>query len=109
MQSGNLTRHGDLTKEDKHLTDALVGELFRIKPQDSTHAYPGADGYVIATLTQVTSAPDKADPKMLDAIREDMKKTFANEMVRQYLAKLREEYPISINAAALNIKQGSGE
>jgi peptidyl-prolyl cis-trans isomerase D len=110
---GHLRRTSETVEEgelkNKTLPQPFMAELFRMSPQQTTHAYPTADdGYAIATLTQVTPAPANPDPKVMQAIHDELADTLAREILHQYLEALRSKYPITINAAALGLKDEDG-
>lgn len=113
--SGALKRAGGFVqggpRNASPLPSGLMGELFRLNPGESTHAYPtGQNEYVLATLAQASPAPQKPDPKVLESIRDELRMTLKEEVLRQYLFLLHDKYPITVNAAALATKSGdSGE
>jgi peptidyl-prolyl cis-trans isomerase D len=111
VAAGNIKRASEMVEQgelkDKPLPHGLIGELFRINPQETTHSYVTADGsYAIATLAQVTPAPATPDPKVLDAIRDDLKGTLTREVLHSFMDSLRKKNTITIDGTRLGLNKG---
>ena len=109
VASGPLKRSTDAVPEgalkNRQLPRALVSELFRLRLHESTLAYPERDGsYIIASLTQVTPAPQPPDPKIVSDLRATVVGTLADETIHAYLNYLRGKYPVAYKASPSILK-----
>lgn len=81
--------------------DSLVRPLFRARQGEIVTAAID-EGYVVGELKQVIAAVPGANEAEANQIRQQLESAIADDMLNQYLAALRERYPVSVNRAAVN-------
>lgn len=80
---------------------ALAAELFRT-PKGGAAMSVTEDGYAVAQTTRTLIAEPGADDDGLQELRSELKAAVAADMLQQFSSALRRDYPVEINAAALD-------
>jgi peptidyl-prolyl cis-trans isomerase D len=90
------------------VSDALAAEAFRAKPGDIMLA-PGPDGYLVGQLRQVIAAEPGKNAEEARLLRTQLANALAQDIAGQYLAALKQRYPVTIIRAAVDsIVAGGG-
>jgi hypothetical protein len=82
---------------------ALVRALFAAEPgKVADEVVPAGDGSALVALDEVIAADPVADPDAVERLRAELRTDMQGDVLAQLEAKLREDYPVEIHAAALN-------
>ena len=82
---------------------ALVRALFAAEPgRVADEVVPAGDGSALVALDEVIAADPAADPDGVERLRAELRADMQGDVLAQLEAKLREDYPVEIHAAALN-------
>ena len=82
---------------------ALVRALFAAEPgKVADEVVPAGDGSALVALDEVIAADPVADPDAVEQLRAELRTDMQGDVLAQLEAKLREDYPVEIHAAALN-------
>lgn len=95
-------RNKDHTIAQHPVPDALIKEIFSVKPPKGTHAYSADDGtFLIAQVNDILPFnADSKDPKANAEITDTHKSlitTVQNEILEQYTRYLMKKYPVTIH------------
>lgn len=85
---------------DVPLPSSLAAELFRAKQGQAALGATGA-GYAVAVMHRVEPANVLSDKDAFDEMRGEVAAAMGADLLSQYTAALREVYPVSVNAGAL--------
>ena len=87
--------------DESPVDSALAAELFRT-PQGGAAMSATENGYAVAQAKQVLMADPGADDDGLQELRAELKASIADDILQQFSSALRQDYPVEINAAALD-------
>lgn len=91
-------------KTESEYSDAFVDALFSLAPGGTTEAYYTSNGgYVIGRLEQVieTDETPQTDAEGYAQVQQELRDSFGNELMEQYIAYLQTLYPVDINQEAV--------
>ncbi len=92
-----ITRNGN----SQLLPRDLVGKLFEAKLGETVSG-PGNDGFVIALLKGTETANPAADAEQVKKLGDELNSAMRGDLMNQLANGLRQNYPVSINAEAIN-------
>ena len=79
---------------------ALAAELFKGKPGSIAMAADG-NGYVVGELKEILPAEAAQNQAEIEALRQQLHSSMANDQIDQYLGALRKRYDVKIFPAAV--------
>jgi peptidyl-prolyl cis-trans isomerase D len=98
---GPVKRTGDGAGQG--IDDALVRALFAAEPgKVADEVVAAGDGFALAALDEVIAADPAADPDAVERLRAELETDLEGDVLAQLEARLRDDYPVEIHAAALN-------
>jgi peptidyl-prolyl cis-trans isomerase D len=98
---GPVKRTGDGAGQG--IDDALVRALFAAEPGKVADEVAAAgNGFALVALDEVIAADPAADPDAVERLRTELEADLEGDVLAQLEARLREDYPVEIHAAALN-------
>lgn len=104
--SSAVIKRGTHATKELSLPPPLVNNVFSVKTQEGTSAYPGGNGdYLLAVVDAVIPAQiSDDDPKMAGAladIKRSLQISMQNEVLQEYTQYLQGKYPVTINESVL--------
>jgi peptidyl-prolyl cis-trans isomerase D len=85
------------------LSPAIVQALFAAKPGSvADQVVPTANGFAIVAADEVIEADPTADPDAVARLRSQLENETRNDLLSQFEAALRRDYPVEIDGAAIN-------
>lgn len=82
------------------LPERLVQTLFTLKKGEATMA-EGKDGFVVASLAEISVPDPKTRPKEMDELRAGLAKSIANDVMTLYVTAIKDGAKVSINQKAI--------
>ena len=99
----------DAAGTDQGINRALVQALFATAPGEvADEAVQLNDGFAVVATDEVIAADPAADPDGLEQLARELEDDMRSDLVVQFEAQLRREYPIEIDGAAINRLIGEG-
>jgi peptidyl-prolyl cis-trans isomerase D len=94
---------------DQGINRAVVQALFATAPGEVADAVIQLnDGFAVVATDEVIAADPAADPDGLERLARELEGDMRSDLVVQFEAQLRREYPIEIDGAAINRLIGEG-
>jgi peptidyl-prolyl cis-trans isomerase D len=85
------------------LSPAIVQALFATEPGTvASQVVPTATGFAIVATDEVIEANPSADPDALARLRTELEAETRNDLLSQFEAALRRDYPVEIDPATIN-------
>ena len=85
------------------LSPAIVQALFATEPGTvASQVVPTATGFAIVATDEVIEADPSADPDALARLRTELEAETRNDLLSQFEAALRRDYPVEIDGATIN-------
>ena len=98
ISSGKIKRDSIVSSDKKPLPKPLILEIFGSQIGANTKAYQSQNGdYLIAKVRDIIPAPVQPEKLALEKIRNELKKSLANEFYDNYINYLRGKYSVTIN------------
>jgi peptidyl-prolyl cis-trans isomerase D len=98
---GPVKRTGEAAGQG--IDQALVRALFATEPGNvADEAVAAGDGFALVAVDEVIAVDPAADPDAVERLRTELRADMEGDVLAQLEARLREDYPVEIHAAALN-------
>ena len=99
----------DAAGTDQGINRAVVQALFATAPgKVADEVIQLDDGFAVVATDEVIAADPAADPEGLEQLARELEGDMRSDLVVQFEAQLRREYPIEIDGAAINRLIGEG-
>ena len=99
----------DAAGSDQGINRAAVQALFATEPGKTAEEISQLnDGFAVVASDEVIPADPAADPEGLEQLARELEGDMRSDLVVQFEAELRREYPIEIDGAAINRLIGEG-
>jgi peptidyl-prolyl cis-trans isomerase D len=99
----------DAAGSDQGINRAAVQALFATEPgKTAEEVIQLNDGFAVVAIDEVIPADPAADPEGLEQLARELEGDMRSDLVVQFEAELRREYPIEIDGAAINRLIGEG-
>jgi peptidyl-prolyl cis-trans isomerase D len=93
----------DAPGNQQGINQAVVRALFATPPgQVADHVVELSDGFAVVATDEVIAADPGADPDGVKQLRAELENGLRNDLLVQFEAELRRDYPVEINGAAIN-------
>jgi parvulin-like peptidyl-prolyl isomerase len=85
------------------VSPAIVQALFATEPGSiGKQVVPTATGFAIVATDEVIEADPSADPQGVEQLRGQLEAETRNDLLAQFEAALRRDYPVEIDPATIN-------
>jgi peptidyl-prolyl cis-trans isomerase D len=85
------------------LTPGIVQALFATEPGNvADHVVPTSTGFALVETDEVIEADPSADPDAVAKLRDELEAGTRDDLLNQFEAALRKDYPVEIDGAAIN-------
>ena len=99
----------DAAGTDQGINRAVVQALFATAPGEvAADVIQLSDGFAVVATDEVIPADPAADPEGREQLARELEGDMRSDLVVQFEAQLRREYPIEIDGAAINRLIGEG-
>ncbi len=90
---------------DKNLPPEFIGEIFRLKENETTKPYRLENKFVVARLVAVKQFTGKSDTAALAKLKSTMAEKNMDDLITEYFEYLKTRYPVRIYKDAMKTAQ----